>query len=217
MLAGQSGVALPSFDLGDGLTARLPHTIDPAVLKGLCAGVPGSPVRPDCRGGYPIQIKVKISSGGDEVVTVSTLRLRFEGQPNANPYIDGLSAVVDGVERPIGGEPEITLPRIGGTVIKAALPESLSESYLGENDEGQPAEVRERLYLSWFVEGGNTDDMITSYIAGKIPIDALLKNEWTPPKLKDYAKDTARLYVVVRDNRGGVFWRSGVVRLGGMP
>ena len=33
----------------------------------------------------------------------------------------------------------------------------------------------------------------------------------------DYAATTARLIVVIRDNRGGVGWRGGIVNLGATP
>jgi hypothetical protein len=217
MLAGQSGVMLPSFDLGTGKTAQLAHAIDPAVLGQLCQGVPGSPRLPDCEGGFPVQIRVKVSSGGDEVVSVRTQRLRFlpDSQPNANPRIDALMANLDGNDQPITDDPMLTLPRRKKTVIKAQFPEELSELYHGTDDEGHPADVHERLFLTWFVESGDTSDERTGFIFGKTPLEVALKTKWEPARLKDYPKDTARLIVVVHDNRGGVAWRSGAVKLGG--
>jgi hypothetical protein len=215
MLAGQTGVTIPPFDLGAGPTAQLPHGFDPNVLRALCAGQPGTPQQVDCEGGFPVQVKVTVASAGDTVVTVRTLRLRIDSPPNANPRIDGLAAVVEGADRPITDEPAVTITRAAKTTVKAMLPETLSETYPGKDDNGQPAEVRERLFLSWFIESGDTDDEVTGYIPGKTELQVLLENEWLPGKLKDYPKDTARLVVVVRDNRGGVGWKGGVVRLAG--
>lgn len=218
VMMGGGMLNVPPFELGTGPTATLTHTIDPNVLRALCAGQPGVPQLIDCAGGFPVQIRVKVASAGDEVDTVYTMRLRFDSQPNANPKIDGLAAVLEGADRPITGEPSVTLPRDKQTVIKAAVSEAHSETYLGKNDDGQPdPAARERLFLSWFIEGGDTDDEVTGYIPGRTELKVLQENKWDTPKTKDYPKDTARLYVVIRDNRGGVNWTSGIVRLAGEP
>lgn len=217
MMAG-GAVSVPPFDLGTAPTATLAHTIDPAVLRALCAGMPGVPQLLDCEGGFPVQVRLKVAGGGDEIDTVFTLRLRIDSPPNANPKIDGLAAFVDGADRPIGNEPVVILPRRKETLIKALVSEAQSETYPGKNDDDQPdPNARERLSVSWFIEAGDTRDEITGFIPGRTELKVLQENEWNPPWIKDYAKDTARLYVVLRDSRGGVSWTSGIVRLGGEP
>jgi hypothetical protein len=218
MMMTGGAVNVPSFDLGAGPTAMLAHTIDPMVLRALCGGQPGVPQIADCEGGFPVQVRVKVASAGDEVDTVYTLRLRIDSPPNANPKIDGLAAVIEAMDRPIGAEPVVTLTRNKETAIKTLVSEAQSETYPGKNDDGQPdPNARERLFVSWFVEGGDTKDEVTGYIPGRTELKVLQENKWSAPKTKDYAKDTARLYVVLRDNRGGVSWTSGIVRLAGEP
>jgi hypothetical protein len=221
MLAG-AGVTLPPFDLGTASTAQLAHTIDPAILARLCAGEPGVPALPDCEGGFPVQVRLVVSGAGDSVITVRQLRLRYDPAtaPNTNPHIDGLSATIGGVDQPVGDQPTVTLPRDEETVIKAQVPLEVSETYRGKDDDDQPADVRERLVLSWFIESGDTDNPQTSFIQSKttmIPLERATRAKWTPGKSKDYPASTSRLIVVIRDNRGGVAWRSGIVSLGATP
>jgi hypothetical protein len=221
MLAG-AGVTLPGFDLGTGPTAQLANAIDPAILARLCAGQPGVPELPDCEGGFPVQVRLVVGGGGDSITSVRQLRLRFDPAtpPNTNPHIDGLAATIGGADMPIGDLPALTLPRDEETVIKVQVPIEVSEMYRGKDDDDQIADVRERLIFSWFVESGDTDNPQTSFIQTKttmIPLDRASRAKWTPGKTKDYPATTSRLIVVLRDNRGGVAWRSGIVTLGATP
>lgn len=227
-MLGAAGAALPPLDLGTGLTASLPNAVDPQILVQLCKGVPGAPQVLDCAEGFPVQIKLRIKTATDEIVSVSTVRLPLpDTAPNQRPVIDGLLAefdrkIVNGdgtmamdvkEQLPIASDGQVTLPRNQDTVIKAVVAPSQIESYMGRDDDLNPALVRERLTLTWFVESGETASSRTGYVEGGAPLERALRNKWKPGLLKDYAPTTARLIVVVRDNRGGVGWRSGVVTL----
>ena len=114
--------------------------------------------------------------------------------------------------------PTVTLPRRQDTILTAAVVEASSEVYRGKNDEGVVQDgLRERLFLSWFIESGDSKDARTGFIAGQVPLERALTNKWKPDATKDYPRDTARLVVVIRDHRGGVGWRSAIVRLGDAP
>jgi hypothetical protein len=215
-----TGAMVPPLDLGTATTAELANSIDPMVVARLCAGEPGIPQLLDCEGGFPVQVKLSVRSPDDEVITVRTVRLRFDAAipANGNPQIDGLTALVGDAEQPIGDTPTVTLPRKEKTVIKAQVPESFSETYRGKNDNGEIVDgVRERLFLSWFIESGDSDDERTGFIADQVPFERALMNKWEPADREDYPSDTARLFVIIRDSRGGVGWRSGIVRLGATP
>ncbi len=113
-MAMQAGIAVPAYDLGQGPTAMLPHNINPLLLQQICTGVEGLPQTIDCEGGFPAQVKLVVKAGGDEVVSVRTLRLRFgTSEPNANPRIDGLTISLPDMvaDLPIGETPEVTIPR----------------------------------------------------------------------------------------------------------
>ncbi len=215
----EAGVQLPSFDLGDQPTAQLTHAIDPLILTQLCAGV-GLQDVPVCEGGFPVQIRLTVSSATKTETSVRQLRLRLgpAAEANANPNIEGLLAVPkDGDPQPIDEQGTMTLPRHEKTVIRAVVPESAAEEYEGLDNDRQPARVHEILALSWFVESGDTKAERTSFISGQIPLATAVENQWTPARTKDYPGAQSRIIVVLRDNRGGIAWREGRVTLGEAP
>lgn len=224
MLPGAGG-SIPPFDLGTAATARLEHTVSPELLAQLCRGVEGSPQLPDCEGGFPVLVKLRVRTSSDELVAVRTVRLRFDPATgaNTNPTIEGLTAVVDGAEQPLADDrsltppsltlPSLTLPRAADTTIRAQVGEAAAESYQGRKGDLTQGTVRETLTFTWFIESGETRDIYTKFIENDVPLERALENRWKPARPKDYPGETARLIVVVRDSRGGVGWRSASVRL----
>jgi hypothetical protein len=215
------GVTIPPFDLGTGATASFMNGLPPEALQPLCAGVPGAPeVMLDCDGGFPVQIKLTVKSDSDEVTAVRTLRLPVVAapEPSTNPTLEGLTAEVGGMDVPVDDAAAATLPRLANTVIKAAVPLEASETYTGRDDNDQiTAGLHERLILSWFVESGDVDSPLTSYIAGQTPLEDATRNKWKPARTKDYQRGDSRLIVVLRDSRGGVSWKTGKVNLEPTP
>jgi hypothetical protein len=214
----------PAYDLGTAPTAQLPNSLDPSVLAAACAGMlPGQPAKPDCTNGFPIQVKLTVTTATDQVITIATIDWRFDAAvpPNANPVISGLTATLGGVVQPITDPltdpPGLTFPRDVATPIGALVTPDAAEVYAGLDDNGNPATLTERLFLTWFVESGDTDNQRTSFISGSTNFDDLLDNTWTPAATKDYPGATARLFVVIHDSRGGVGWQSGAVNLEGSP
>jgi hypothetical protein len=220
-MAMQAGIAVPRYDLGTGPTAMLPHGLNPLLLAQICAGAEGLPQAIDCEGGFPVQIKVVVKAGGDEVVSVRTLRLRFgTSEPNANPRIDGLAIQLHEtmVDLPLGETPEVTVPRAEISLLKASVPlDMVAERYTGKDENMQVAMLREQLTLTWFVETGDTDEERTRWVEGGFRAEKTFENEWTPERVKDYAPGTSKIIVVIRDNRGGVDWRSAAVKLEAAP
>jgi hypothetical protein len=222
------GTPLPSFDLGTDPTAMLSNAIDSGILATLCAGIPGAPQKPNCADGFPIQVSLTVKTEGTgaehQVDAVVTMHWWFltDTSSNANPSIDKLTATIGGVTSELT-EPAtidtITLPRDVKTPIDASVTlATAAQVYDGLDDDMNPATgLRERLFLTWFVETGGTEDTRTSFIDGITPPEDLGKNGWYPALSKDYAKSDARIFVVIHDNRGGVNWRSGVVHLESTP
>jgi hypothetical protein len=217
------GMTVPPFDLGTGPTASLQHALSPIVLQAICTGTPGLPrlVDADCQGGFPVQIMLKVKAAGDEVISVRSVRLRFapEHEPNANPFIEGLTVRLPDTEEdlPVMTTPEHTLPRAKETTVKATVPAAVSEPYTGLDENRQPAPTQEQLTLTWFVESGDTDDERTRFVHDGLRPQEAFENKWTPDRTKDYARDTARLIVVIRDDRGGIGWLPAAVKLGATP
>jgi hypothetical protein len=212
----QGGVAAPSFDLGHGPTATFQNTVDPAILQRLCGGITGSGDKPDCSNGFPVQVRLTVN---DQLTAVVTLNLRFDPATpvNRNPRLQGLAAVLDGGPQPIGDTPQLVFPRQVDTAIRADVPLEDAESYQPADAVAGAAPVRERVTLSWFVESGDPDDGRTGFIENVTTFESAVTNKWKPASDKDYPADSARIIVVVRDDRGGVAWRGGAVRLGAAP
>lgn len=200
------GAPVPPYDLGDAETATFEHTIDPDLLRTVCTGSPGQPAAVDCATGFPIQIKLVVTSGAESITAVKRLRLRFEDthEPNANPIVDGLE-VADELARRVEAPIHVLVP-----------PES-SETFMGTDERDQPIEEKERLIVSWFVETGSVGDDITAFIDGRTPLADALENTWKPDGAEDYAPATSDLIVVVRDNRDGTSWTRTTVALGAEP
>jgi hypothetical protein len=214
-----AGVTLPSFDLGDQPTAQLTHAVDPLILTQLCEGA-GLPQVPRCEGGFPIQIRLTITSATKTVTAVRELRLRLgaAAEANTNPTIEGLMAQPPEQElQALDEQASMTLPRHEKSVIRAVVPEAVAEEYDGLDNDRRPARVHEILALTWFVESGDTKSERTSFIHGQIPLADALENQWTPARTKDYESSRSRIIVVIRDSRGGVAWREGSVMLGETP
>ena len=221
-LAALTGVTIP-YHLSSDPTAMFMDSIPDASLEAACAARPGIPA-PDCTDGFPIQIKLTVTTADDEVQAFRQLRLRFRAEqaPNANPALDHLYAIVGDAD-PASLQDvlaPLVLPRHVETVIGAVLADgggNGAESYAGKDDNGNPAQLVERLNLSWFVENGTTNHERTTFIDGQIAIEDATKIKWTPAFKKDYASSTARVVVIIRDNRDGVGWIDGLVKLREAP
>ncbi len=178
-----------------------------------------------CEGGFPMQLRVKIKSGTEVIDSVRTVRLRLEGESpsNQNPAIDGLLRLSSKETKDqgdlLGDEPGITLPRRIEARLRALVKREHIEKYSGFDARNMPAELYERLNLAWFVETGDLDSETTGFIEGAkgLVFEDSLINKWKPGKVKDYEKASARVLVVIRDNRGGIGWTTGAVNLEAKP
>ena len=220
-----------SFALGTDATAKFTHMFDPALLQAICAGQPGLPPPPDCREGFPITLKLTVSTGSEQVTAVRPLKLLLKAaaQPNTNPALGrDMVATIDGndVALPesttlLPGTAPTDLPllkRRADNAVKADVTVDAAEVYDGFDDNGNPASVTERLFLSWFVETGTMKHPRTGYNATTtIPFDTLLTDVWRPDRTQLYPRTTAQLFVVLRDSRDGVTWRSFTVGLEPAP
>ena len=87
----------------------------------------------------------------------------------------------------------MTLPRDEETG-QAPVPPRRAETLHGLDDDGAAGDARERLFLTWFVESGDTDDERTSFIDGVVPLEDALENEWTPAGRRTTPRDTSRAH-----------------------
>lgn len=211
-----AGDDLPSYDLGAGETAAFEHALDPTLLALLCENTAVEAGLLDCEGGFPVQIKLTVTSqDGQEITAARELRLRFDEaqEANANPAIQGLTALLGDQELAVGYAPDVTLPRGEVTPMRAEISPDTIESYTAIDDDGDPEDRVERLILTWFVESGDTEDERNAFIDGVVTLEDAVLNEWEPDVIDDYAPETSEVIVVVRDDRDGVTWHRGVVAL----
>lgn len=208
-----------SFDLGSSPTASLSNTIDPTTLQAICAGAPPFSPPPDCTNGFPVTIRLTVTTANDQVVAIAPLDLLFGPgqQANNNPTIAAPFALVGGVRQELDAAGTPILPRRVGTPVGVTVPDDASETYLGTDNNGNPASIREQLVLTWFVESGDTQDQNTTFIDGVVPLAQATENQWTPDSEARYSPDTAELIVVIRDGRNGVAWSSGLAHLARTP
>ncbi|OGQ92277.1 MAG: hypothetical protein A2284_03550 [Deltaproteobacteria bacterium RIFOXYA12_FULL_61_11] len=210
----QAGVEVPAYALGTDATVDFSNTLAPA-LAALCNGLLPIEQEFDCEGGFAVQVRLTITSGEEEVSAVQSLRLRHEAglEANANPVLNGLVAVQDEGEYELSADPSSTLEREKKNEIKALFDENEAEQYTGKDSLGVARLQRERLILSWFVESGHTKHERTSFVEGIAPLKRAATNTWLPGPVKDYDRTSATLYVILRDNRGGIDWALGRVFL----
>ncbi len=214
---GGGAIDVPSFDLGSEATATFENTIPAPLLDVICAGTEEQPAVVDCFNGFPAQVKLVMRAGDTEITAIRRLRLRFDESQEANalPVIEGLDAVLASGQYDLDDAASVILPRGLGTVIHAHVPADSAEEFTDRDDNGEPITALERLTLSWFVESGDTDHERTSFIDGIVTWDDAVENKWEPALPEDYAGDTARIVVVIRDNRDGVAYTEATVGLGG--
>lgn len=205
----------PALDLGTGSTVTFQNAFPAPVLQGLCAGVLGVDVIPNCEGGFPVQIKLRVTTEEDEVMAVRKLRLRPDAETgsNTNPELQGVSVKVEDEWRPIDDSFAELLKRDETSELRASVTDDQAEEYQEIDERGNAKMVRERLNIAWFVESGDTKSERTSYVEDLFTIEQLEHNEWIPSRSEDYSGDTSELVLVLRDNREGVGWHRVTVGL----
>ncbi|MGB0678191.1 MAG: hypothetical protein ACPGUV_00850 [Polyangiales bacterium] len=124
-------------------------------------------------------------------------------QPNQNPALDSL------ILRDASGAQTTRAAPGAKLTIEARWPSAARERYLRyDRRSGGLIEVEERLTLSWFVTGGALD-ADQQRIEASSNADGVRPNGWTAPT----EAAAVHLWVVLRDDRGGITWDSMVVQV----
>lgn len=185
----------------------------------------------------PVQVMLTIRGSVTDTGVVS-LRLPIdETTPgNANPIITDLSVVSPPPARVLDDTGLVTVPRDQKVRLRAGVEATQAEVYLdrelGPDDEYRKDDngrfilgpTVERLSLIWFAEGGGFVEKDSGWGAEDVdsqgqPVAfaSALENDWTTPKVEDYAATSSLVLVVVRDSRGGVAWTRAVASLEPAP
>jgi hypothetical protein len=210
--------SLPAFDLGGGSSASFTNPFPPDVLAALCAdGFDGRPV--DCTNGFPIRVSVHVTQGPAAQVGTTVVRLPTAAgaASNANPVPGAVSVDLPSGPQVLDDAGRVVVPRLQDDVLHLALDDSQAETYLGAGLDGGTATLRETLLVSWFAEMGDFHDGRTLFIDGLDSLADAATDKWTPPAVREDARPTSRVIVVVRDDRGGVGWTSATASLEPTP
>ncbi len=191
-------------------------------------GMPsGRPADPDPTGGYYQPVRLILQQGKDTVLgavesriqcglpgaTAATLtQFRMQYQPNTNPVIAGVGVVGTPLAplTPDDGMGPGFAVKAGSTItLRASWPECPgpamagcgAETYLHYDPGTQALSTqREALTVSWYATGGS----FASDRTGRASDDhgTTTDNAWTAPA----TGGTVLVWVVLRDDRGGVSW-----------
>ena len=232
ILGAEAAAQLPPFNLGNEPTATFANNVPAAELQRLCDNkTPSGFSIFNCTNGFPIQIKMVATSSKagvitDTVTTVRTLDLAFDpaAKPNTNPQISALTGQQlkkdsDDPEAPEAAPQSLTLD--GAAVafrqrdlrLRVVVPLESSEPSDDRNDLDQIVPSQERLFISWFVDSGTTEEPRTGFIAGKTSLEEATTTNWRPAIASKFPGAQSKVVAVIRDNRGGVAWTWGLVTL----
>ena len=195
-------VCIDRFALGGTEVSRLPdgreatatipgdvcRRFGPAAPPADASGVAGRPVDPDLTGGYyqPLMIaneagtvlaQVRVMCGVTGVPNAESVKFTKGYKSNVNPIVESIDL------------PERTAR---GARIDVHATVDAPETYLWANPDTRLVEERRELVtLSWFSTAGSFADVRSEGT-----------NTWTAPDVPG----PVRLWIVVRDDRGGVGW-----------
>lgn len=221
--------APPSYDLGTEPEARFTNLMAPELVAALCQSVVGGAdisaelsqeLALACFMGLQASVQVKVRTSKEEITAIKSLSLLTkpvpDAQRNQNPAIDfAFEATEQEDDTVIGEEESLSAGRT--YKLHADLAEDTAQSFTPTPSITEPDAKteprRETLVASWFVTLGDIvaaekddpfgGDPRTTFVDGHNDFDALLDNGWKLPLTAD---GDARIYVVVRDERGGVGW-----------
>jgi hypothetical protein len=215
--AGFTGNA-PSLTLGTAEQAELAFPGTRAQAQSLCEHLgallqSSATLPPDCTRSWPWTVRLSARAGKEHVETVKDVQLLIDAKlvPNHNPTLDALQVEAKQGMQVLDAQMARELASGEDHKLRAQAPSRDIETYQRTPALGQPQPKpeRESLTFTWFISRGSTKYVRTTFRDGVESLKDATENEWHAP---DETGDTT-LFVVVRDHRGGVGFRTGKVRL----
>jgi hypothetical protein len=223
------GIDFPAYDLGNEATAEFTHFMSTELIQAICSAWASAQGADEsaallCHMGLEPSVQLIVRSEGEEVRAIKSLSLPMGGkgnpeQRNSNPEISdalALALVLEKTDAGPGGPnkdartyepiaPDSTLRGDTEYKVTISISEDQAEVFLPDKREGQepPTERKESLYASWFITMGEAEQR-TSFVDDHTDFRDLLDNHWAMPHTP--LSDQAQLFVVLRDERGGVGW-----------
>lgn len=220
----EPGFDLPPYDLGTGETAQVWHVFPEEVAFGICEALMADEGSDrgavlSCLKGLELSVRLRVVAGDDAVVAIKTVRLQVgkpePGERNHNPDPSGeLQVRRSGDLAEV--KPDAPLLFDQTYDLRAGFEPEQAEHFTPDKTRGgtPPEPRRETLIMTWFVTMGTTtmegdgpkfgEGGRTSFVDGSMQFQDVLENAWQLP-FED-PRDEARLYLVLRDERGGMGW-----------
>ncbi len=209
---------VPSFDLGTDPTARFAHVLPVELLEEMCRQmiadeVPAFTGVPRCDDKLDVVIRLEIAAGGETLYGVKKLPLYIDPEraDNENPVIGDLAVFDDETDRRITETDGVrTLPDRSTYRLVADIPADAPDLFtpLATDEDSIPTPVKESMFMTWYVTGGETEFVRTTFFDGEIPLEELRENFWRIPTRNTLESDDLLLYLVLQDERGGMGWLS---------
>jgi hypothetical protein len=217
------GTVTVDFDLGTDATAALAYPGDASLVRSLCEQVLARAATSvsgaiSCDDGLEITVRLVASTSNDSVTVVKRVPLVLEpsAATNTNPSFGPGVRIAGKRDRDEALAAELALD--GSDLIAAGskyrlwvdIAEGSFETFVPPGDalEETPAPRGESLFLTWFVSAGETDATRTSFIDGETSPGDLRENVWSIAPFEEIPEQRVELVLVLRDERGGVTWRS---------
>lgn len=199
-LVGPSGLPLAFLSVGEAPDAGPPRPEDFLLFKVMQEDTFRG------LGGIRVPLVFHVQAGDEEVYAQKLLVYncrRVEGQqPNVNPVLPGL--LLEGAPWPEG--PGRTLTGAGPFAIEPVDFSALEEPYVVPSlaPEPTPLHLEESWVISWHTDHGRMQPQETggADLSGQ---EGRHHVEWLPPA-DGAARETVRVWAVVRDGRGGQTW-----------
>ncbi|MBL4633302.1 MAG: hypothetical protein JKY56_05495, partial [Kofleriaceae bacterium] len=213
---GNGQFTVPPYDLGSNVSAELSNVVPAQVWLAICSilqsGETDSPLTfSRCEESFPVTIRIDVTFGAKEITGIREVKLHYDDAAVVNtvPQLGAMTAtaLVNGTPISLDDMGSAELARDTSYSLEVALAEAESERYLRDPLTGDPLEnAREILRLSWFHEGGELDASATSFNEGSTQFSDARANEWRTPTMDERTDDSSRLFIVIRDDRGGTSW-----------
>jgi hypothetical protein len=203
----------PPLALGDAANPSVALPNDRSRLRAVCNALlvrlaSAKTLPPDCEGTWRWSVQLAASAAGTTIEAVKSLPVLLgeASERNANPVIERFSITRDGAAHALQ---DVPLEPDHDYALHVEIANDQAQEYTPPPVPGQapsePGPRREALIFTWFVEGGETDRVRSIYREGVESLSRAARNRWHTPA----TSGPARLFVVVRDNRGGVDFARG--------
>jgi hypothetical protein len=203
-----------SFALGENPTAQFAYALPSDLLAQICDTLMADDTLGvadilNCSEKLDVVIRMEATLNGNTVIAIKEIPLYIDaaGADNENPEILDLK-VSDGSGNLVSMDNGPVLFRGETYDLEATIDEGASQLFVpfASNDNPNPSSVREILFMTWYVTGGETDSMRTSYIENEVSMEVLRNNQLTVPGEGDYPDSEIDLFLVLQDERGGAGW-----------